>query len=77
MRKTKAMLRVEEEFGQPLEILLPFYLNTEGLVGTAELLNVAQATVGYWNLKLGISSVYIGDAEREVLREYWDGRNQG
>jgi hypothetical protein len=77
MKKTRAMLRVEGEFGQPLEILLLFYLNTEGLVGTAELLNVAQATIGYWNLKLGIKSVYLGEAEREVLREYWNGRNQG
>ena len=54
-RKTKLMLRVEKEFDQPLERLLPELVNDQGLTATADTLGVSKATLGYWMLKMGIN----------------------
>jgi len=66
-RKTKLMLRVEREYGRPLEELLPERVNDVGLSATAEELNVSKATLGYWLLKLGISVRRIAVSPDEVV----------
>lgn len=55
VKKTRLMLRVEEQIGVPLEQQLPRLITREGLTGTAKLLGVSTATAGYWKLKFGIS----------------------
>ena len=66
-KKTKLMMRVEKEFDQPLERLLPELVNDQGLTGTADTLGVSKATLGYWMLKLGINVRRVALAPGEVL----------
>ena len=66
-RKTKLMLRVEKEFDQPLERLLPQLVNDQGLTATADTLGVSKATLGYWMLKMGINVKRVALAPGEVL----------
>lgn len=66
-RKTKLMLRVENEHGRPLEELLPERVNEIGLSATAGELGVSKATLGYWLLKLGISVRRIAVSPDEVV----------
>ncbi len=66
-RKTKLMLRVEKEHGEPLEKLLPERVNDVGLSATADELGVSKATLGYWLLKLGISVRRIAVSPDEVV----------
>ena len=66
-RKTKLMLRVEKEYQQPLERLLPEKVNELGLSATADELGVSKATLGYWLLKLGISVRRIAVSRDEVV----------
>lgn len=66
-RKTKLMLRVEREFDQPLERLLPELVNVQGLTSTADTLGVSKATLGYWMLKMGINVHRVAVAPGEVL----------
>lgn len=53
IRKTKMMLRVEAQFGEKLERLLPRIMNEKGY-NAADDLGVSKPTLGYWLLKLGI-----------------------
>ena len=53
-RKTKMMLRVESDLGQPLDKVLPTMVTELGLTGAANHLGVSKATLGYWLLKLRI-----------------------
>ena len=66
-RKTNLMLRVEKEFDRPLERLLPELVNDQGLTGTADVLGVSKATLGYWMLKLGINVRRVAVAPGQVL----------
>ncbi len=66
-RKTKLMMRVEKEYQQPLERLLPEKVNELGLSATADELGVSKATLGYWLLKLGISVRRIAVSRDEVV----------
>ena len=66
-RKTKLMLRVEREFDQPLERLLPQLVNDQGLTATADTLGVSKATLGYWMLKMGINVKRVALAPGEIL----------
>ena len=66
-RKTKLMLRVEREFDQPLERLLPQLVNDQGLTATADTLGVSKATLGYWMLKMGINVKRVAVAPGEIL----------
>ena len=66
-RKTKLMMRVEKEYQQPLEHLLPEKVNELGLSATADELGVSKATLGYWLLKLGISVRRIAVSRDEVV----------
>ena len=49
-RKTKMMLRVESDLGQPLEKVLPTMVTELGLTGAANDLGVSKATLGFWLL---------------------------
>ena len=66
-RKTKLMLRVEEEYSRSLERLLPEMVNEKGLSVTALELGVSKATLGYWLLKLGINVRRVALAPGETL----------
>jgi hypothetical protein len=66
-RKTKLMLRVENEHQRPLERLLPEMVNERGLSATADELGVSKATLGYWLLKLGINVRRVALAPGETL----------
>lgn len=66
-RKTRLMLKVEEDHGQHLERLLPEMVNDKGLSATAQELGVSKATLGYWLLKLGISVRRVALAPGETL----------
>ena len=61
------MLRVEKEFDQPLERLLPELVNDQGLTATADTLGVSKATLGYWMLKMGINVKRVALAPGEIL----------
>lgn len=66
-RKTKLMLRVENEHQRELERLLPEMVNERGLSATADHLGVSKATLGYWLLKLGINVRRVALAPGETL----------
>ena len=66
-RKTKKMARVEEQFRQPLEKILPEMVTDQGLSATADQLGVSKATLGYWLLKLGINVRRVALAPGETL----------
>ena len=66
-RKTKKMARVEEQFRQPLEKILPEMGTDQGLSATADQLGVSKATLGYWLLKLGINVRRVALAPGETL----------
>ncbi len=66
-KKTKLMLRVEEQHQRPLERLLPEMVNEIGLSSTAAELGVSKATLGYWLLKLGINVRRVALAPGETL----------
>lgn len=55
VRKSQLMLQIERSHQEPLEQLLPRLLNEKGPSRTADFLGVSKATIGYWQLKLGIS----------------------
>jgi hypothetical protein len=66
-RKTKLMIKVEEEHSRSLERLLPEMVNEKGLSVTALELGVSKATLGYWLLKLGINVRRVALAPGETL----------
>lgn len=66
-RKTKLMLRVEEEKQRPLESLLPEMINEKGLSAAADELRISKATLGYWLLKLGINVRRVAVSPGETL----------
>ena len=66
-RKTKKMAKVEEQFHQPLEKILPEMVTEQGLSATADQLGVSKATLGYWLLKLGINVRRVALAPGETL----------
>ena len=66
-RKTKKMCAVEEQFGQPLEKMLPEMVTEEGVTATADRLGVSKATLSYWLLKLGINVRRVALAPGESL----------
>lgn len=72
-RKTRLMLRVENDIGQTLEQALPERINRDGLSATADELGISKATLGYWLLKLGINvrrvAVSPGEEIRVIPRE--------
>tara|TARA_R100000365_G_C2685774_1_gene29490 strand:+ start:230 stop:466 length:237 start_codon:yes stop_codon:yes gene_type:complete len=54
MGKTKQMLRVEKDHGEPLETLMPRLINDWGSSSAAIRMGISTSLVGYWCLKLGI-----------------------
>jgi len=66
-RKTKLMLRVEKQEGQPLEKFLPERLTRDGLSATAKDFGVGTATLGYWMLKLGIRVHRVAVSPGEII----------
>jgi predicted DNA-binding protein (UPF0251 family) len=54
MTKTKGMKRVETDFGEKLETLLPRLINDYGMSQAADTMGISKASVGYWCMKLGI-----------------------
>lgn len=67
VRKTKTMLKVENQFQRPLEKLLPEKVTELGLSDTAHELGVNKATLSYWLLKLGINVRRVALAPGETL----------
>ena len=68
MKKSKLMIQVEKEKGQPLEAFLPDMITERGLIASAEELGVNKATLGYWLLKMGIMVKRVALAPGESLR---------
>ena len=66
-RKTKLMLRVEQDYQRSLERLLPEMVNEKGLSMSAQEMGVSKATLGYWLLKLGINVRRVALAPGETL----------
>ena len=58
LKKTNLMLSVERQCKQPLERLLPAMINDPELEmkEIADQLGVTKATLGYWLIKLGITT---------------------
>ena len=54
MTKTKGMKRVEKDFGEKLERLIPRLINQYGMSQAADTMGISKASVSYWCLKLGI-----------------------
>jgi hypothetical protein len=52
--KTRVMLRVEKDFKEPLETLLPRLINDWGSSDAASRMGISTSLVGYWCLKLGV-----------------------
>jgi hypothetical protein len=52
--KTKQMLRVEKDHGEPLETLLPRLINDWGSTDAASRMGISTSLVGYWCMKLGV-----------------------
>ena len=52
--KTRVMLRVEKDFKEPLETLLPRLINEWGSSDAASKMGISTSLVGYWCLKLGV-----------------------
>ena len=52
--KTRVMLRVEKDFKEPLETLLPRLINDWGSSDAASKMGISTSLVGYWCLKLGV-----------------------
>lgn len=52
--KSPAMLRVEENQGERLEILIPRLINGFGITKAAEELGISKSSLNYWCMKLGI-----------------------
>ena len=48
------MLRVERDFKEPLETLLPRLINEWGSSDAASKMGISTSLVGYWCLKLGV-----------------------
>ncbi len=67
-RKTPKMIAVEEKYRQPLEKLLPEKINYMGQSATADELGVSKATLGYWNMKLGIVVHRVATAPGETIK---------
>jgi hypothetical protein len=61
------MRSVEERYGRPLDRLLVEMVNEKGLSATAEEMGVSKATIGYWLLKLGLSTQRVVLAPGESL----------
>ena len=67
-KKSQMMLEVESTHNnQPLERILPDMINDIGLTETAKELGISKATLGYWNLKLGIDVRRVALAPGETL----------
>ena len=54
LHKSPAMLRVEKNHEERLEILIPRLINTIGLTGAALDLGISKSALNYWCMKLGI-----------------------
>ena len=70
-KKTKLMLKVEADTGQPLEKLLPEMVNRIGLSATADQIKVSKAALSYWILKLGMRThrVILGPGESVTINK--------
>ena len=53
-RRSRLIADVERKFNEPLQTLLPRYINDFGLTQTAQLLGVSPSTINYWALKYNI-----------------------
>ena len=73
-RKTKKMAAVEQNYGKPLEEMLPVMVTDYGLTATADEIGVSKATLGYWLLKLGIEVHRIALAPGETVEIKRQGR---
>ena len=54
MNKTRVMLRVEKDYGEKLETLMPRLINDWGSSDAAKRMGISTSLVGYWCMKLGI-----------------------
>lgn len=52
--KTAAMLQIEAEKGEPLELLIPRLINSVGFGKASEELGISKSSMNYWCMKLGI-----------------------
>ena len=71
-QKTKLMRQVEEQYGSPLETLLPELYNRLGLPGMSEEMGISKGTLWYWLLKYNVSvrRVALGPGESlEIHRQ--------
>ena len=66
-KKTKLMLRIEEKLDQPIERLLPQMISERGVAETARQLDVSNATISYWMLKMGIEIRRVAVAPKEAV----------
>ena len=55
-RKTKKMAKVETQFGRELGEMIPAMVNELGFSEAAVAMGVTKSTLGYWMLKLGITT---------------------
>ena len=68
--KSPAMLRVEENQGERLEIVIPRLINGFGITKAAEELGISKSSLNYWCMKLGIvrQVVALVRGERDEVR---------
>jgi hypothetical protein len=68
--KTRVMLRVEKEYGENLETLMPRLINDWGSSDAARRMGISTSLVGYWCMKLGIlkRTVALAPGQRIEIR---------
>ena len=70
--KTKKMARIEKEWEESLETLLPKMVTARGLSKTAERLGVSKATLGYWmsKFRIDVRRVALGPGDTLTLERH-------
>ena len=69
VRLTKLMKQVQRRFdGRELVDVIVSSINEKGLAQTADELGISKASLGYWNLKLGIQVKRVALAPGETLQ---------
>ena len=70
MGKTKQMLRVEKQYGEKLETLMPRLINDWGSSDAASRMGISTSLVGYWCMKLGITkrTITLAPGQRVEVR---------
>ena len=68
--KPEAMKRVEAEFEEPMEVLLPSLLNQHPMTRVAAMFKVSKSTVHYWCMRLNITllNVWLKPGEEIIIK---------